>query len=81
MENVALAGVSGDTSNSSVVVTAKLRVLRLEDDMFFRWRPEGIVDLFMNRAGDAGACSSPSCVAVLVRDGVAGDSVCTELPE
>lgn len=81
LENVALAGVIGDTSKTSVVVTARLRILRLEDDMFLRWRPGGSIDLVMNRAGDAGAGSSPSCVAVLVRDGVAGDSLCTELPE
>jgi hypothetical protein len=80
-ENVALPGVIGDISETSAVTTDKLRIFKLELDMFFRKRPPGSIDLPIKRAGDAGTGSSPSRVPVFVRAGVAGDSLCIELPE
>jgi hypothetical protein len=81
MENVALPGVIGDMSTTSAPVTDKFRIFRLEDDMFFRRRPLVKLDLPMKRAGEAGTGSSPSWVPVLVKAGVAGDSLCNELLE
>jgi hypothetical protein len=59
-ENVALPGVIGDTSETSAVTSDKLRIFKLELDMFFRKRPLGTIDLPIKRAGDAGMGSSPS---------------------
>ncbi len=79
--NDALPGVKGEMSEVSAVVTDRLRIFRLEDDMFFRRKPPTPADRPRKRAGDAGIGSSPSCVAVLVRAGVAGDSLCIESPD
>lgn len=78
---VALAGVIGDVSGISAVMTDRLRILRLEDDMFFLSKSPDRVVLLKKRAGDSGIGSSPSWVPVLVKAGVAGDSLCIELPE
>ena len=58
--NVALPGVMGETSEASAVVTDRLRIFRLEADIFFRKSPPGSGDLPIYRAGEAGMASSPS---------------------
>jgi hypothetical protein len=72
----ALPGVIGEASYISVVVTDRFRILRLEEEKFFRIVVGGGIGLLRKRAGYCGTAAPPSslaCDSANIEAGVAGD--------